>query len=235
MFYTIKPLFTDKWMSVNEFIDSTRETVYAKNRPPFCPVCKAQLSRYLLKPLEFNFVTAKPFFCDIVFNNEFLFVSDVFKKAYESSGLRGIREFREISISKISTHNGVRKAKLPLAPRYFLTDIVVDGAIDLKKSNAVIECPHYCEYCMNPVEPFDEERPLGLVKWEGFIIDRRRWHGNNIFKPVGLECFYAVDEKFREWFESTQLKSGCDFVLESEDTDDWLMRKYRDNSGIYLR
>ena len=80
IFYIIEPLFTDKWWSVNECIGTTQKPVYAKNRPPFCPVCNSQLSRYLIKPLEFNFVTAKPFFVILFLTMNFYSYQRILKK-----------------------------------------------------------------------------------------------------------------------------------------------------------
>ncbi|MBQ3388574.1 MAG: hypothetical protein IJG60_05120 [Thermoguttaceae bacterium] len=223
-FYIIRPLRTKNFWDYNDVITDGR--LYDKTCPPFCPYCGRQLRPYVVLPLNVDLGVAKPYFCDIVYDFEFIYVTERFRNLFDKSGLKGIENFREVTLNKIKTHNGVRKANLPEPPRYFLADVVVDGAaIDLKKSRAVFHRPEFCHYCMFPTqEPYKEDLSgnLGLVKWNGYFIDQTRWKDNNVFIVLGKSGIYAVDEKFKDWFEENQLLPGCSFIPEQDYREDYI-------------
>ena len=228
-FYIIESLKTTNAWHYNEIIlDGKYDWTY----PPLCPHCGRQLRRYVSEPLNIDMDIAQPYFCDIIYDYEFIYVTELFRSLFEKSGLKGIENFREVTLNKIKTYNGVRKAKLPEPPPYYLADVVVDGAaIDLKKSKAVFEWPDFCHYCMGPTDPHDEDGGnLGLVKYNGYYIDRSRWNGNSIFVALGVACQYAVDQRFKEWFESNHLKTGCQFLPEQDsfldETDEEMTNTY---------
>ena len=207
----------------NKIITSNR--MYDQRRPPFCPFCGRQLRCYVSTPLNVDLEVAKPYFCDIIYDYEFIYVTERFRDLFNKSGLKGIENFREVTLNKIKTHNGVRKAKLPEPPRYFLADIIVDGAaIDLKRSKAVFHRPEFCHYCMFPTqEPYKEDLSgnLGLVKYNGCFVDRSRWNKTNIFVLLGKQGRYVVDQQFKDWFELNHLQPGCLFTPESEASMDY--------------
>ena len=223
-FYIIEMLRTTNEWYYNKV--SINKCVFDKTHPPLCPYCGHQLRRYVLTPLDFDMDIAVPYFGDMIYDVEFIIVSERFKNLFEMSGLKGIENFREMTLKKIRTHNGVRKAKLPEPPRYFMADIVVDGAaIDLKKSKAVFHRPEFCHYCtFPPLEPYEEDLSgnLGLVKWDGYYIDQTRWNGNDIFVVLSYPIRFAVDKKFKDWFEENQLLSGCSFIPEQDYREDYI-------------
>lgn len=220
-FYIVKMLRTTNEWYYNKV--NINKRVYDKTHPPLCPYCGRQLRRYVLTPLEFDMDIAMPYFGDMVYDVEFIIVSERFKNLFEMSGLKGIENFREMTLKKIRTYNGVRKAKLPEPPRYFMADIVVDGAaIDLKKSKAIFHRPEFCHYCMLPTHShYKDGGNLGLVKYNGCFVDRSRWNRNNIFVLLGEPCRFAVDQKFKDWFELNHLQPGCLFTPENEATMDY--------------
>ena len=221
-FYIIQNLMTDDYWCYNEVHLDKR--VFDKTFPPLCPYCGNQLRDYMLTPLDFDMDIAMPYFGDMIYDVEFIIVSERFRTLFEKSGLKGIENFREISLDKIRTHNGVRKAKLPEPPRYFMADLIVDGAtIDLKKSKAVFHRPEFCHYCTFPTqEPYEEDLSgnQGLVKWDGYYIDQTRWRGNDIFVVLSYPVRFAVDQKFKDWFEENQLLPGCSFIPEQDYRED---------------
>lgn len=220
-FYIIEMLRTTNEWYYNEV--SINKRVYDKKHPPLCPYCGRQLRRYVLNPLNFDMDIAVPYFGDMIYDVEFIIVSERFRTLFEKSGLKGIENFREMTLKKIRTHNGVRKAKLPEPPRYFMADIVVDGAaIDLKKSKAVFHRPEFCHYCTEPTDPYleDLDGNQGLVKWDGYYIEQTRWNGNDIFVVLSYPIRFAVDQKFKVWFEENQLQPGCCFIPERDYKED---------------
>lgn len=221
-FYIIEMLrTTNSWYYNGVHLN---KPVYDKTFPPLCPYCGHQLRRYVLTPLDFDMDIAVPYFGDMIYDVEFIIVSERFRSQFEKSGLKGIENFREMTLKKIRTHNGVRKAKLPEPPRYFMADIVVDGAaIDLKKSKAVFHRPEFCRYCTFPtLEPYKGVAfgNMGLVKYDGYYIDQTRWKGNNIFVVLSYPIYFAVDQKFKDWFEENQLLPGCSFIPERDHRED---------------
>lgn len=223
-FYIVEEFMTDNCWYYNKIDPIDR--VYDKTHPPFCPYCGRQLRDYVTFPLNSVMDIAKPYFCDMIYTLGSVYVTERFRDSFEKSGLKGIENFREITLDKIKTHNGVRKAKLPEPPRYFMADLIVDGAtIDLKKSKAVFHRPEFCHYCMFPTqEPYErvDFGNMGLVKWDGYYIDQTRWNGNNIFVVLSYPIYFAVDQKFKDWFEENQFLPGCRFIPEQDYKDNYI-------------
>ena len=197
---------------------------YSIDHGPFCPLCHKSIGNtYSLPPLRREIHLAKPYFGDLINSSLFVYFSERAKKLYEESDLKGVEEFRKIEILRVVTHNGVRKAKLPPCPTYYLADITVDGAImDYKRSKAVL-CPPIgplCEYCTRPLS--GEGRDVD--KYTGLYIDESRWNKNNIFYLLGIGGTNVVDQKFKDWFEDNHLVNASSFVPEAESTF---------NAGLY--
>ncbi|MBQ6157994.1 MAG: hypothetical protein IJJ20_03170 [Thermoguttaceae bacterium] len=221
-FYIVEMLWTTNEWYYNKV--SINKRVYDETYPPLCPYCGNQLRDYILPPLDFDMDITVPYFCDMIYTLGSVYVTERFRNSFEKSGLKGIENFREMTLKKIRTHNGVRKAKLPEPPRYFLADLIVDGAtIDLKKSKAVFHRPEFCHYCTFPTqEPYEEDLSgnQGLVKLDGCYIDQTRWNGNDIFVVLSYPIYFAVDQKFKDWFEENQLLPGCSFIPEQDYKED---------------
>ena len=184
---------------------------FTHDHGPLCPVCHRSMMQltYPHSPLRREIHVAKPYFGDIVADGRVYF-SERAKLLYEESDLKGIEEFREIEILKVVSHNGVRKAKLPPPPTYYLCQIAVDGATwDYEKSKAVYSEPDpiICEYCKDF---------KGLIRgYEGLYVDESRWNGNNIFELLGIGGRIMVDENFKSWAERNNL-TGANFIPESK-------------------
>ncbi len=224
-FYIIQRKRTPNSWNENEIMTYTpdenrdrNDPLYPKidfNHPPFCPKCGKRLKIYHLPPLRREIHVAKPYFGDFISDSD-IYCSERFKTLYEQSGLKGIEQFRKIDILRVVTHNGVRKAKLPPLPTYYLADIIVDGAIlDYKRSKAVF-CPPIvplCDYCKLPLKKGNGSM---LDKTTGIYVDQGRWNGNNIFELIGGISLIVVDKVFKDWFDAQHFNNANLFVPESE-------------------
>ena len=199
-FYIFEPengdLFGTKW--------AYGETINAEfSDPQACPKCGAYVSGgYWLPPLDIYLSSAKEDrWGDFIWGAGFtMVVSERFKRLYETEGLSGVTEFREVNIVKVGKRKTGDFTGLAL-PRYYDFSILWGKASqDDKKSGLTHEKPEQikCSYCRSGVS---------YRKQKGIFLEEGSWEGDDIFKPRNSPVDYMVTEKFRQVVLDHKLKN----------------------------
>jgi hypothetical protein len=135
-------------------------------------------------------ILSKPKYADFIRGQKFL-VSENFKSLYEQSGLKGVKAFIPVEVSKIR----YMRENSPLPPRYYVLDLVYSYArVDMDKSiikGQPLEEWQNCSLC----------EPFGVTKSEikGIHIDDTNWGGEDIFHLHEMGGFIYASDQFIEF------------------------------------
>ncbi|MCX7747061.1 MAG: hypothetical protein N2645_09250 [Clostridia bacterium] len=152
-----------------------------------CEECGKPISmRKWLPPLKAKL--SRPSYGDFVFGTFSTFlVSERFKLEYESSGLKGIKEFEKVDISKVNRI----KSTSPQPPSYY--NVIVERSsakIDEEKSKFVRSSDVACDNC----------RVGGVVSsFEGLFLKEETIENDDIFCTYVFPGTFIVTQKFYDF------------------------------------
>ncbi len=184
-FYVINNhLFDDSKYAFGE----EAETKFNADDAVRCTKCGAAMTSLQWLP-PYDVKLSKSVFGDFVFGTiEPFLVSELFKTAYDASGLIGITEFNLVKIKEV---NGKRKLNSP--PNYFYARVGISEAqIDEKKSKLIRTGGEQCDQCK-----------LGgiISNYQGLYLDEDTWSGEDIFYAKGLPGVLFVTERFKDFVD----------------------------------
>ncbi len=127
---------------------------------------------------------------DMVFGSFTTFlVSDRFKKAFEESGMTGVKSFEPVKILKV---RGKDISTLDLPDYYYVTLARSRARVDDSLSELVREGDVSCELC----------RGGGIIKsFRKIVLERETWDGGDIFFSSGLPGTIITSNRFFEFVQ----------------------------------
>lgn len=117
-------------------------------------------------------------------------ISERMASAFKAEGLIGLLGFHPAEVVRMRPKRKASKV-VPVSRYLAVTACFGRGAVDLARSHLRRNKPLTCPECRSP----------GVDSIHGFTLEPGTWHGEDVFRPRGLQGRILVSERFAEFVQ----------------------------------